>query len=111
MEVIMNLSERLSKLLNEFGWSYYKLAKIAGLPRSTVEHLVKGSHKTTSHENIQKIAAAFNITVTELIGEETPEIINLEDSYIEVAKEAQDKKIDPEKLRALIKLITEDMKK
>jgi len=107
----MDLSERLQKLLKEMGWTYYKLAKKAGIPVSTVEHLVKDSHKTTSHENLEKIAEAFNITVSELIGEETPEIINLDGCYIEVAKIAQDKKIDPVKLIALIKLLSEDDKK
>lgn len=104
----MDLNERINELLKQRNWTYYKLHKNSGIPRSTAEQLVKGLIKSTNHENLQKIASAFNITVSDLTGEETPEVINLENSYIEVAKVAQDKKINPEKLKALIELIAKD---
>lgn len=104
----MNLSERINNLLKETGWTYYKLAKISGVARTTLENIVNGRGKTTSHENMQKIAAAFGITVSDLLDEKEPEVMNLENCYIEVAKEAQDKKIDPEKLFALIKILQKE---
>jgi transcriptional regulator with XRE-family HTH domain len=104
----MDLSERINELLKERKWTYYKLHKMSGVPKSTVEHIVKGTRKTTSHENIQKIADAFNLTVSDLLGETTP---NLENCYVEVAKIAQDRKIDPARLLAIIELFEKDENK
>lgn len=81
------------------------------MPASTLANILNGRNKTTSNENVEKIAKAFNITVSELLGEKEPEILNLEEVYIEIAKEAQNKKIDPEQLSALIKILAKEVKK
>jgi transcriptional regulator with XRE-family HTH domain len=100
----MELSERLVQLLNERKWTYYKLSKITGLPLTTAESLVKGKVKSTSQENLLKIAGAFGITVSELLGEKE---VDVSGDYIEVAKYAQDKKISPDILKQLIDLYSQ----
>lgn len=103
----MSITEKLNKLLDERNWTYYKLSKITGISRTTVENLVKGKRKSTSHENLLKFADAFNINISELLEEEFIAVQEkqLGEDYIEVLKSAKEKGIDPQKLRDLIQLI------
>lgn len=88
--------------------SKYKLSKLSGVSQTSIHEIITGKVKNPSQDKLLRIAKVLDISVSELLGEEE---IQLDGAYIEVAKIAQDKKIDPEKLKALIELITKDDKK
>jgi transcriptional regulator with XRE-family HTH domain len=102
------LSDNIKKHLESRNMSKYKLSKLTGIPTTTIHDIISGKNQNPAYEKISKIANALNTPIAELTGEEE---ISLEGAYIEVAKVAQDKKIDPDKLRALIDLLTKDDKK
>lgn len=102
------LADNLKNNLESRKMSMYKLSKLTGIPHTTIRDIVSGKSQNPSYKIIADIAQALNIPVSELSGQEEAK---LDGAYIEVAKVAQDRKIDPNKLRALIDLITKDDKK
>jgi transcriptional regulator with XRE-family HTH domain len=96
------LSDNIKKHLESRKITKYKLSKLTGIPTTTIHDIISGKNQNPAYEKISKIAAALDIPIAELTGEKE---ITLEGAYIEVAKVAQDKKVDPKKLLALIELI------
>lgn len=60
-----NLGERIKFLRNNRGWSLDELSKRCNIPKTTIWGIERGSQ--TSLENLNKITAAFNIDIYELI--------------------------------------------
>jgi transcriptional regulator with XRE-family HTH domain len=56
--------ESLRALLHERGLTQIELARLAGLNRGTVQHVVRGGHCNT--ETLEKIAHALEVDVAEL---------------------------------------------
>jgi transcriptional regulator with XRE-family HTH domain len=109
----MELHDKINELLGERHWTYYKLSKISGLPMTTVRNIVSGRNKSTSHENLLRIAYAFDITLNELLG--TEYVVNESDTaYINEDKvNYYDELSDEEKAaaKAFIDLFREYKKK
>lgn len=102
------LSEILKSNLESRKMSIYKLSKLTGIPNSTLRDLINGKSQTTTYDKLVSISKVLNIPIKELTGEEE---IKLDGVYLEIAISAQNKKIDPDKLKALIKILSEDDKK
>lgn len=69
----MAFAENLSFLMREFNLSNYKLAKDLGCSQTTVANWISGSRMP--HPKTQDIIAdRFNISVSELTGEELPPV-------------------------------------
>lgn len=67
----MDCLERINGLLKERGWTMYQLAKLSGIPQSTLSNLfVRNNSPTIS--TLEKICAAFGISLAEFFatGEE-----------------------------------------
>jgi transcriptional regulator with XRE-family HTH domain len=56
--------DAIKALLRERGMTQQELARLAGISRSTVLHVVKGGHCST--ETLELIAAALDVDVAEL---------------------------------------------
>ena len=63
----MLLNQKLSAILTQKGISKYKLAKLTGMPYTTIYELINGKNKSPSFEAVVKIANALEIQLTELI--------------------------------------------
>lgn len=61
------VAKRINELLFENGWSLYKLAKISGLPLSTLKNLYTGHTKSPTLAVIYRISEAFNISPIEFL--------------------------------------------
>lgn len=61
--------EKIKELMNEKGWTKYKLAKMSGLPQSTITSLFSDRVKNPSTESLTKIANALGTTVSFLLSE------------------------------------------
>ena len=64
----MKVTERIEQLMNQRGWSVYRLGKKSGLPQSTLAHVFrKDSEPTIS--TLETICNAFGITLSQFFAE------------------------------------------
>ena len=63
--VTMTLGDKIKILLDERGWSHYKLAEKTGIPRPTITAIANDKRRPTA-EYFIRLAEAFGIDVTEL---------------------------------------------
>lgn len=76
--------DKIEEILNEKGWSKYRLAKEADLGQSTIHEILSGKKKTPNANTLQKMANALEVPITAFFdGDET---INVE--FIEPNKDA-----------------------
>ena len=82
----MDTLQRLHQLLDERGWSEYRLAKNCGLSNSTIANIY---HRNTvpSITTLEAICAGFGITLSQFFAEGemvelTPELKELFDSWV-----------------------------
>ena len=80
--------QRLHQLLDERGWSEYRLAKNCGLSNSTIANIY---HRNTvpSITTLEAICAGFGITLSQFFAEGemvelTPELKELFDSWVDL---------------------------
>ena len=64
----MNTHDRLEQLMEERGWSMYKLSKESGLSESTIRNLFK-RNTTPSIETLKIICKSFGITLSQFFAE------------------------------------------
>ena len=87
----MDTHERLRQLLNERGWSEYKLAKRCGLSESTVANIFR--RKTVpSIATLETICSGFGITMSQFFAEGdmieiTPELKELFENWVNLTPE------------------------
>lgn len=55
--------DNVERLMNEKGWTKYRLAIEADLGQSTVHEIMSGKKKTPSSTTLQKLATALGVTV------------------------------------------------
>lgn len=72
----MDVLARLQKLLNERGWSEYKLAKMAGLNESTISNIYRRNTVPTI-ATLEAICHAFGITLSEFFATDDTEIVEV----------------------------------
>lgn len=70
----MDVQERIKLLMEEKGWSEYRLAKEAELPQSTISHLFKRNNAPT-HPTIEAICRAFGITLAQFFADEGEPVV------------------------------------
>lgn len=81
----MNTNERLKKILDERGWSYYKLSKASGLSESTVTNIFK-RNTVPSIPTLELICQGFGITLSQFFADEemvelTPDLKQIFDGW------------------------------
>jgi transcriptional regulator with XRE-family HTH domain len=62
----------VSDLMEGRGWSLGKLAERSGLDKSYLSRLRRGKYASPGEEVLRKLAGAFEVTVSDLIGETEP---------------------------------------
>jgi transcriptional regulator with XRE-family HTH domain len=70
----MDVKDRIKLLMDEKGWSAYKLAKEANLPQSTISHLFKRNNAPTI-PTIEAICKTFGITMAQFFAEEGERVV------------------------------------
>ena len=56
---------RLASICKKRGIAYNKLAKMCGVPQSTIDNIVRGVTKNPRVETMQRIANGLNMTLAE----------------------------------------------
>lgn len=87
----MDTHERLRQLLNERGWSEYKLAKRCGLSESTVANIFR-RNTVPSIATLETIYSGFGITMSQFFAEGdmieiTPELKELFENWVNLTPE------------------------
>lgn len=87
----MDTHERLRQLLNERGWSEYKLAKRCGLSESTVANIFR-RNTVPSIATLETICSGFGITMSQVFAEGdmieiTPELKELFENWVNLTPE------------------------
>lgn len=87
----MDTHERLRQLLNERGWSEYKLAKRCGLSESTVANIFR-RNTVPSIATLETICSGFGITLSQFFAEGdmieiTPELKELFENWVNLTPE------------------------
>lgn len=88
---MLDIHERLRKLLDERGWSEYKLAKNCGLSESTIANVFK-RNTMPSIPTLEAICNGFNITISQFFAdgemvELSPELKELFENYVSLTPE------------------------
>lgn len=87
----MDTHERLRQLLNERGWTEYKLAKRCGLSESTVANIFR-RNTVPSIATLETICSGFGITMSQFFAEGdmieiTPELKELFENWVNLTPE------------------------
>lgn len=87
----MDTHERLRQLLNDRGWSEYKLAKRCGLSESTVANIFR-RNTVPSIATLETICSGFGITMSQFFAEGdmieiTPELKELFENWVNLTPE------------------------
>lgn len=90
----MDVHKRLRQLLNERGWTEYRLSKRCGLSESTLANIFR-RNTMPSITTLEAICNGFGITLSQFFAEGdmvelTPELKNLFDKWISLTPEQKD---------------------
>ncbi len=82
----MNIHERLQRLLEERGWTEYRLAKESDLSESTIAHIFR-RNATPSFSTLESICSGLGITLSQFFAEYdmvelSPELKELFDGWV-----------------------------
>ena len=99
----MDTLQRLTQLMNERGWSVYRLAKNCGLSESTLANVFKRNTVPTI-TTLERICGGLGITLSQFFAEGemvelTPELKELFDNWVNLT--AEQKKAANQMLRAM----------
>lgn len=64
----MDVLQQISRLRKERGWSYYRLAKEAGIPQSTLSNLYRRENSPAIN-TLESICKAFGISLAQFFAE------------------------------------------
>jgi XRE family transcriptional regulator, regulator of sulfur utilization len=103
-KIAQYLADNLIHVRRKKGFSQDQLARLAGIPRSTVTHMESGSGNP-SLQNLIKLSAALQINIEELLARPRNECEMFAEADIPVQKRSQGKalvyKLLPETIRGL----------
>ena len=102
----MNLSERIKELLISKDVTEYRLSKITGIHKATINRITNGSTPNPGKDTLEKIAHALDMTVSELTGEDKQE--KPIDKWTLIIEKAKNHNINPEKFDKLIDFLIDD---
>ena len=66
MKIYEAISSRIMNLCYKRDITLYELSKISGIPKTTLKDIVSMKSQNTRIENVEKIAAAFNLSIRDL---------------------------------------------
>lgn len=97
----MNIQKRIRELMEERGWSDYKLAKESGLSNSTISNMFNRNNSPTV-PTLEQLCGAFGITLAQFFSEN--------DSDVDIKAEQKElfakwSTLTPAQKDALLKLI------
>lgn len=78
----MDVIDRIDRLMEERGWSEYKLANESGLSSSTIANIHR-RHTIPSIPTLEQICDAFGITLAQFFADETSSV-NLTEAQMEL---------------------------
>ena len=87
----MDVHNRLRQLLNEQGWTEYRLSKKCGLSESTLANILR-RNTTPSISTLEAICNGFGITLSQFFAEDemvelTPELDELFQKWVNLTPE------------------------
>ena len=87
----VNTHERLQKLMDERGWSKYRLSKECGLSESTLANIFRRNVEP-SIATLEAICGGFGITLSQFFADDemvelSPELKELFDNYVALTPE------------------------
>ncbi len=87
----MDITAKLKKLQEQYGWSDYKIAKEAGLSPNTVSNIYRRNN-IPSMSTLEALCKAFGITMAQFFAEDemvelTPELRELFDKWAALTPE------------------------
>ena len=90
----MDTNERLRRLLNERGWTEYKLAKKCGLSQSTIANIYR-RNTVPSIATLEVICKGFGITLSQFFADEqmvelTPDLKRIFDCWVNLTPSQKD---------------------
>ena len=90
----MDTNERLRRLLNERGWTEYKLAKKCGLSQSTIANIYR-RNTVPSIATLEAICNGFGITLSQFFADEqmvelTPELKDIFECWVSLTPTQKD---------------------
>lgn len=90
----MDMHARLHHLLQERGWTEYRLSKECGLSQSTIGNIFR-RNTVPSISTLETICSGFGITLSQFFAEQdmvelTPELKDLFESWIALTPEQKD---------------------
>lgn len=78
MNIIEAVSIKLGRLMNERGWSIYKLSRVSGLTPNCIQVILHKDYKDVKLSTIINIAHCFDMTASEFLQSEEFLYENLE---------------------------------
>ena len=90
----MDTNERLRRLLDERGWTEYRLAKVCGLNQSTIANIYK-RNTVPSIATLEEICKGFGITLSQFFAdgemvELTPDLKPVFERWVNLTPEQKD---------------------
>ena len=87
----MDTHQRLRQLLNEWGWTEYRLSKNCGLSESTLANIFR-RNTTPSIATLEAICKGFGITLSQFFAENemvelSPELLDLFNKWVTLTPE------------------------
>ena len=70
----MYIQKRITQLMDERGWTAYKLAKESGLSQSTLSKIFERNNAPT-HSTVEAICGAFGITLSQFYATEGEAVV------------------------------------
>ena len=103
---MMKASERIQQLLNERGWTPYRLSKEAGIPDATIGNIFRRNTMPTI-PTLEAVCKAFGITMSQFFAEGdlvemTPELKELFDDWVNLTIEQK------QAVRGMLKAMQQD---
>lgn len=97
----MNIHERLQRLLEERGWTEYRLAKESDLSESTIANIFR-RNATPSFSTLESICSGLGITLSQFFAEHdmvelSPELKELFDGWVMLTAEQKKAVLQMEK--------------
>lgn len=69
MKLAEAVGKRLEKILQERNITQYGLSKLGGIPRQTINIVIKGSHDQVALDTIYQITATLGMTLEEFFAD------------------------------------------
>ena len=82
----MDVNEKLKKLLDNRGWTEYKMSKYSGLSESTIRNIFT-RNTLPSIPTLESICKAFGITLSQFFADDDSELVELSDDLRELFNE------------------------